>query len=436
MKDSKLWIAAGVAAGVGLLLLAKVLKPGVDVDPGFNRARLVDVVQVQQQPLAPEAQGFGRVSAKVNWQALSEVGGEVIYRHPDLYAGRLLLKGTELLRIDPLEYQLKLAQAQADRSSAQAQLTRVDQSQSNLKSSLELEQSRLKLVQAETKRKQQLFQQNLISDSELDTQQTSLLAQRNVVQDLQNQLALVPDDRLVAVAQLKVASAAVNDAERRLAKTVFTLPFDGRIGDVNIEQAQVVSAGQVLFEAQGMDIMEVEAQVAMHEFRTLAAGFTAAPVPGKFQVSDLNLAASIEVESGQWSSRWDATVTGIRQNIDPNQATVGVVLEIAQDWSQLDLTERPPLSQDLFVRTTIVGAPQTVLTVPARALRQSSLYLLKQGKLAITPVEILFRSGDVVAVVGSNEGALTAGDTVVMNDLIPAIDGMALRTTTAQESQP
>ncbi|WP_028116913.1 efflux RND transporter periplasmic adaptor subunit [Ferrimonas senticii] len=425
MKDKKRWLAVGLACGVAAIMVAKALKPGVEAAPEYDRSRLVDVVTLTTQQLLPEATGFGRVAPKQLWQAIAEVSGEVIYRHPDLYAGRLLAKGTELLKIDPTEYQLKLAQAQADLNAAKAQLTKIDRSVSNLNASLALELRKLKLTEQETTRKQQLRQQSLISSSELESQQSSLLSQRNGVQELQNQLALLPDDRAVAEAKLNVAEASVADAQRRLAKTVFTMPFSGRIGAVEIEQGEAISANQMLFEAHGIDVMEVQAQVPLHEFRTLAKGFKQQLIPGQFAVADLGLSATVEVTSGNFSGQWQAQVTGVREALDPNQATLGVTLDISQNYAQLDLRQTPPLVKEMFVRTTITGAPQTVLAVPARALRQSRLYLYEQGKLAITPVTVLFRSGDWVAV----QGNIAAGQQVVLNDLIPAINGMALRLT-------
>lgn len=47
-----------------------------------------------------------------------------------------------------------------------------------------------------------------------------------------------------------------------------------------------------------------------------------------------------------------------------------------------------------------------------------------EGKLNIVVVNVLFRSDKGVAVAGP----LNAGDRLVLNDLIPAIEGMALRS--------
>lgn len=105
----------------------------------LNKARPVDVISLQQLPLAPVVTGFGRVKPKVEWQAIAEVSGKVVYRHPGLEKGRVLDAGTTLLKIDPLDYELRLAQAEADVSSSQAQLAKLAQEEQNLKTTLKIE---------------------------------------------------------------------------------------------------------------------------------------------------------------------------------------------------------------------------------------------------------------------------------------------------------
>ncbi len=51
-------------------------------------------------------------------------------------------------------------------------------------------------------------------------------------------------------------------------------------------------------------------------------------------------------------------------------------------------------------------------------------YFQASDRLAIKTVDVLFRSAEGVAV----SGELEAGDRLVLNDLIPAIEGMSLRT--------
>ncbi|MBY5992626.1 HlyD family secretion protein [Ferrimonas balearica] len=429
MTPSKRWLPLGVLAGILILALSVLLRPSPPVNTTYDRARLVSVTQVTEAELAPQITGFGRVQPKVVWQALAEVGGQVVYRNPELEPGRLLKAGTLLLSIDPLEYELRLAQAKADDNSAQAQLNRLDQSEANLQASLALEQDRLRLAEAETQRKASLHERGLISQSELDNQRQSLLSQRQLVQELQNQITLLPGDRAVAEAQLKVAQAAVADAERRLRQTQVVLPMDARIAEVSVEQAQVATQNQVLVEAHGIDRMEVEAQVALHDMRALLGGVAPRSGTELPRVEALGLSGTLTLSSGDFQAQWPARVTGVREAVDPNQATAGVLMEVRQDYRSLSLTERPPLVKDLFVRATLQGPTQQVLTVPAAALRQNRLYLMDdEARLVIRPVEVLFRHGERVAV----KGDIQPGQRVVLTDLIPAVEGMALRTESEQ----
>ncbi len=112
------------AVGVVALIAAVNLRPDVPTKPAGDRSRVVDIMPLQPQMSAPVAIGFGRAEPKVQWQAIAEVTGAVIYKHPNLEKGTVIAAGTEILRIDPLDYELKLSQAIADLKSSQTQLAR------------------------------------------------------------------------------------------------------------------------------------------------------------------------------------------------------------------------------------------------------------------------------------------------------------------------
>ena len=93
------------------------------------------------------------------------------------------------------------------------------------------------------------------------------------MQDIQNQILLLPDERKVAQAMVKVNQAKLKEAQRSLDKTSIILPTDVRISEVNIEADQVVNLQQEMFVAHGIKIMEMEAQVSIHDMQTLAQSF-------------------------------------------------------------------------------------------------------------------------------------------------------------------
>ncbi|MGC9460974.1 efflux RND transporter periplasmic adaptor subunit, partial [Vibrio genomosp. F10 str. 9ZD137] len=220
---------------------------------------------------APLAIGFGKVLPKVEWSAISEVTGKVVYRHPNLEKGQIIPAGTEVLRIDPLDYELKLVQAEADYKSSKTSLTKLNLDEKNLKQTLDIEKNRLKIANTELQRKLDLRKKGLTSQSDVDQQKQSSLSQQKLVLDIEHQLITMPDDRRVAEAAVKVAAAKVQEAQRLLAKTSIVLPQNLRIAEVDIEQQQVVNQQQTMIIAHGIDVMEVEAQLSIHDLQTLAS---------------------------------------------------------------------------------------------------------------------------------------------------------------------
>ena len=99
-----------VAIGVIILVTITKLRPEAEVKPVEDRSKIVKTIALEQQSIAPKVIGFGKIRPKFEWKAIAEVSGKVVYRHPELNKGNVLLAGTEVLRIDPLDYELKLAQ--------------------------------------------------------------------------------------------------------------------------------------------------------------------------------------------------------------------------------------------------------------------------------------------------------------------------------------
>ena len=79
-----------------------------------ERARAVRVVAVPAVDVVPRAIGYGSVEPATVWEAVAEVGGKIVEIHPRLKSGEILPKGTVLLRIDPADYRLAVAQIEAD----------------------------------------------------------------------------------------------------------------------------------------------------------------------------------------------------------------------------------------------------------------------------------------------------------------------------------
>ncbi|WP_192022799.1 efflux RND transporter periplasmic adaptor subunit [Shewanella sp. WPAGA9] len=432
------YVFPGIAAGFIILFIAIAMRSSPELEAGHDKSRLVEVINLDKQHSMPVIKAYGRVAPKHSWQGIAEVGGKIIYRHPELETGRLIKAGTLVLAIDPLEYELKLAQAEANVNAAEAQLIQLNQKEVNLETSLQIEKQKLTLVDQEYQRKQALNVKNLISKSELETQKQALLAQRNLVQDLNSSLSLLPDDRKVTQAQVKVNQALLNDAQRQLNNTRFTLPFDARIAEVNIERAQAVSNGSVLFEAHQLGAVEIKAELSLQDAETLISSISGIPrdTASLPSIEKVNFDAYVEINMGQKHHQWQAKLTRIADTINPDQATIGFYLEVEQNFNDMDLVKRPPLTNGMFVTAYIHGYPSEQFVIPEKALHGDQIYVMAlEGKLQIIKVKVIYRTDKGVAIESQSTTApLTQNMQIVTNDLIPAIAGMSLKVA-QQNSQ-
>ncbi|MBQ4889034.1 HlyD family secretion protein [Shewanella sp. MMG014] len=432
------YVFPGIAAGFIILFIAIAMRSSPELEAGHDKSRLVEVINLDKQQSMPVIKAYGRVAPKHSWQGIAEVGGKIIYRHPELETGRLIKAGTLVLAIDPLEYELKLAQAEANVNAAEAQLIQLNQKEVNLETSLQIEKQKLTLVDQEYLRKQALNVKNLISKSELETQKQALLAQRNLVQDLNSSLSLLPDDRKVTQAQVKVNQALLNDAQRQLNNTRFTLPFDARIAEVNIERAQAVTNGSVLFEAHQLGAVEIKAELSLQDAETLISSISGIPrdTASLPSIEKVNFDAYVEINMGQNHHQWQAKLTRIADTINPDQATIGFYLEVEQDFNDMDLVKRPPLTNGMFVTAYIHGYPSEQFVIPEKALHGDQIYVMDlEGKLQIIKVKVVYRTDKGVAIESlSTTAPLTQNMQIVTNDLIPAIAGMSLKVA-QQNSQ-
>jgi len=432
--NPKLLFIPALMIGMIVLVLSIALKPKLAITAAGDNARVVDVMPLQLTNIAPQVTGFGQVRPKQQWSAIAEVTGEILYKSQKLAKGEHVFAGTELLRIDPLKYELALAQAEADLNSNQLQLAKLKQEQKNLAKNLEIEQSRLVLQQQENKRLTKLTKQGMLPQSDLDTQRVQLLTQEKVVQEVSQQLALFDTEKSVALAKINLSKASVAEANRAIAKTVIKAPRDIKIAQVDVEQNQVVNLNQVMLVGHALEVMEVEAQIAIHDMHTLVSSLHLCTDCTMSPRLLHKISASIELNSGNMKESWPARVSRISETIDLNQATVGVILEITQDPSKMR-PGRPPLLNGMFIKASLIGQPSPQFSLPEKALHTNRIYLMdSENKLKIVPVTVLYRNQAATVIQANEPATIAEGDRLVLNDLLPAIEGMSLSTNSEKSS--
>ena len=190
-----LLVGLGLLLGIGLMVVFILTRQAPQRDNTELAAPVMSVIEVKSLPFQVEARGHGIARPTQTWQAIANVPGRVVYKHARLDDGVLLPAETLLLEIDPSQYQLAEAEALGELASLAAEHAQLDMTVENTQRLLELEQQRLQLAEQELVRFQRLAKSGSVSQSRRDEEERAMLAQREKVHSLRNQLQLIPSSR-------------------------------------------------------------------------------------------------------------------------------------------------------------------------------------------------------------------------------------------------
>jgi multidrug efflux pump subunit AcrA (membrane-fusion protein) len=137
------------------------------------------------------------------------------------------------------------------------------------------------------------------------------------------------------------------------------------------------------------------------------------------------LTPQVRLDLGNHVAEWDAEFLRFSDSVDTETRTIGVVVAVDKPFDKIIPGYRPPLSKGMFVQVVLKGPPQSGrIVVPRSAIRGGTIYLAdERNRLQSRPVEVLFNQGGFSVI----KSGITAGEKVVLTDLIPAVPGMLLR---------
>ena len=404
--------------------------------PPEERVTPVRVVTAPAVDVVPRALGYGSVTPGRIWEAVGEVSGTVIYRHPELEKGAILRAGTELLRIDPTDYRLAVAQIEANIRSTEAQLAVLDVRAANTKRSLAIEERSIDLARKELERKQRLVRQGTISQAAVDQEERAVLVGEQAVQNLRNSMNLLPAERSVLEATRDQLMAQLETARRNLARTTIVAPFNCRIAEVNVEKAQFAVQGKVLVVADSLDVAEVTAQVPIGNLLTLLPPDLDLPLEPGAPMSRLREVAGLEaivrLRTGRGDNEWAARFDRMSDTVDRRTRTVGVIVAVDDPYRQAVPGQRPPLVKNMYVEVEVRGRPRPgAVVIPRGALYGREVRIAgPDDRLRVREVEVDFVQTNFVVVASG----LEAGERVVVSDLPFAADGMRLAPVEDEEA--
>ena len=206
---------------------------------------------------------------------------------------------------------------------------------------------------------------------------------------------------------LKVAEAALQLAEAKLAKTEIKAPFSGIIGLRSVSVGDYVKEGADLVNLEAIDPLKVDFRVPETYLRLVQVG--------------QSLQVALDAMPG---STFDGRVVAVNPLVDAAGRSVVIRAQVRNQ----DTTLRP----GMFARVRLITREQAdAIVVPEQALmpqgNEQYVFKVVDGKVARTKVEAGQRRDGKVEVVAG----LAPGDTVVTAGHLKLRDGVAVRVAGA-----
>jgi len=396
-------VAVPLALGALTVAYSENLKQPPAASGNERPPTAVRVITMAPVDLLPRVSGFGTIEPAREWRAVSRLEADVVYTAPDLANGEVVTAGSILLRLDDTDLQLSLAQIGA-------QMAALDIKDQTLEATRKIVAADLDLSRAELTRQETLVQEGVATQTRLETARRAELAARAKVVEVENQLVLNAAERDVLVAQRATV-------ERSLKFTEIAAPFDVRIGEVSTEQGQVVTRGQILVLAEGVDAAEVAAQFSIGRIGPL---LRASQDGSKV----LDLEARVRLPAPGHSVIWKAEVDRVGEAIDTKTQSTSIVVRIDDPYGQAEAGKRPPLRRNTFVEVILMAPKRPALVAPVDAVRGGkALVVSAEGTLEKREVKVGYTVSGVAVVTDG----LAEGDKLVVSDPSIAVPGMAVK---------
>lgn len=371
-------LAVIVAGVIGATYITKTA-PKARRQPPAKIAPLVEVARIQPGIHNVAVQAMGTVVPAKEIVLESRVSGEIVALHPQFTAGGFLEKGSEVLRIDPLDYELAVTLAEA----------RVKDSVSILKVAEEEAAAAIE--------EWRLLYKNKSENAEIP--------------------ALVAKEPQLEAARARLAAekADLQKAKLDLARTRIKAPFNAIVRKKFVDIGSQVSGQEQLAELIGTDVYWIQASIPVDRLNWITIPRRSTETGSRARILHRN------------AYEHSGTVIKLLGDLEQEGRMARVLIEV-KDPLGLSQKEKTPLPLLIgeYVRLEISGRQlDDVYRIPRTALRDNSRIWVASSEdtLKIRDVDILWRDSETVLF----RDGLQPGDRLIVSELPTPVDGMPVQ---------
>jgi HlyD family secretion protein len=347
-----------VIAGITVFFLS-----GNGSDSGRNRIKFKEVI-VERGTFQIIVMANGVVKSIDRIEIKSKASGEIV--ELPVEEGDFISQGDLIARLDQKDERAEAAQAQADFDIAMAEL---------------------KQAQSTFERRNQLFQDNLISEEE------------------QGQITL---DLAVAKGKVIQASTTLERAQERLSEAVVRAPIDGTILQKYVEEGQIIASG-VSNVSGGTPIVDIADMSSVY----IETGIDEIDI-GKVQIGQF--ATVIAEAYPELAFNGEIVRIAPEAKIEQNVTLFDVVVEVKNNDGKLKSGMNTRVEIEIVKKENVLLAPVITMQIPDakdlgdyqnRDANVRSVLLKQEGKFILQIVETgLSNFKQVIILAGVEEGSI------------------------------
>ena len=370
-----------IAGAIVVAAVFVITKPRAEKKPPPKRAELVEIEFLQRTNETVVLRLNGTVTPARHVMLRARVSGEVTALASGFVDGGLIAEGEAMLTLDPVDYELALAQSE---------------------SALEKARFDYKLE---------------LGRQDVARREWELLKPEGDVSELEQELALRTPHLAASKAALQAAEANMEKARLDLARTRIKAPFNAVVLDRNVNLGSQAAPQDVLAELAGIDAYWVTVSVPVDRIRWIT-------IPG----------SKARIYSGDGGVR-EGTVIKLLGDLEEKGRMARVLIEVKDPLAlNPENAGKKPLLLGEYVRADISGSVlHEVFSIPRNALRENAQVWLvtDSNTLAFRPVEVLWRDADRVLVTDS----LAAGEKLIISDITAPVPGMDVSTGANEQNE-
>lgn len=381
-------------------------KPTVQSSAPQEAAAPVRAVTVRHSSYQPGLTLYGETVAGREVQLRALVAGEVIEASLDLREGGIVAKGDLLLRIDPFDYEIALAEVRAQIAETRARITESEAQIRAEKAALARAREQLAIAQRDVERAERLTGTGAVSQQTLDQRRLTVSQRQDAVEQRDISLSVQEARASQQRAALDRLQASRRAAERSLRDTRLIAPFNAYVGEPSAEVGKTLSTNDPVATLIDQSWIEVRVTLSDTQYGRI------------IRASDDIIGRPVEVRwrIGGEPFSYEAEIVRVGARIASSSGGVNVYARIKQPL------EPTPLRPGAFVEVRVPDIRyQDVVRLPQTALYSNDhVYVIKDGRLERRSVTPLGGTDGSVLV----RGDLQDGEPVAANRLARPGDGV------------